>query len=523
MKKGKIVELIPAVIYARYSSANQRDESIEGQIRECRAWADRNGFSILREYTDKALTGRTDRRPGFQKMIADSDKHQFQAVICWKTDRFARNRFDAAIYKNRLSKNGVRLFYAMEATLDGPEGIILESLMEGLSEYYSANLSENVKRGNYDSAIQYKTLGRKLLGYRTSAQGTYEIDPVEAPIVKDIFQMYDSGARMIDIIAYLNNAGFRTRFGGEYNKSSLRRILKNEKYIGIYEFGEVRAEDVIPPLVSKEQFERVQIRLKSAAHAPRTREDVRFLLTSKLFCGHCGEAMTGESATGEHGQIYYYYTCRKRRTHECKKSRVKKDDIEQFIIKRLFDMIFDDQFINDLADRVVQWQSEHSENDDRKVLEAQLAEVERQLRNITDAIALGGMAPMLIDKMNALQAQAEQLKESIALCLIEHPVLEKDQIIYLLEKLRSGDIESSEFQIRLIDTFLNSVYLYDDGRAIINLNYTKGTHTVTFEEIKNYTESSYNESLTQPISARTNFCIFVEGIYTTEARFRALQ
>ena len=166
----KYEEKIPAVIYARYSSSGQRDESIEGQCREIEIYAQHNGFKIIKTYIDKALTGRTDRRPGFQQMIADSEKHLFQAVICWKTDRFARNRYDAAVYKAKLRKNGVRLVYAREAVPDGPEGIILESVMEGFAEYYSANLGENVKRGNYDSALQHKPLGKRV--FVTASQQT---------------------------------------------------------------------------------------------------------------------------------------------------------------------------------------------------------------------------------------------------------------------------------------------------------------------------------------------------------------
>ena len=167
--------LIPAVIYARYSSSGQREESIEGQLRECRAWAARNGFRIIGEYTDKALTGRTDKRPDFQRMLKDAERGVFKAVICWKIDRFARNRYDSATYKYKLKKNGVRVYYAKEAIPEGPEGIILESVMEGYAEYYSENLSQNIKRGNYDSALERKTLGYKLLGLRKAPESLQKI------------------------------------------------------------------------------------------------------------------------------------------------------------------------------------------------------------------------------------------------------------------------------------------------------------------------------------------------------------
>lgn len=150
---------IPAVIYARYSSSGQREESIEGQLRECHEYAQRNGMTIIGEYIDKALTGRTDKRPDFQRMLRDSEKGVFQVVICWKMDRFARNRYDSAMYKYRLKKNGVRLAYAKESIPEGPEGIILEAVMEGYAEYYSENLSQNVKRGLYAAKSAFGKTG----------------------------------------------------------------------------------------------------------------------------------------------------------------------------------------------------------------------------------------------------------------------------------------------------------------------------------------------------------------------------
>ena len=245
-------ELIPAVIYARYSSSGQREESIEGQLRDCHAYAKANGFTVVGEYVDKALTGKTDKRPDFQRMLRDSGRGVFKAVILWKMDRFARNRYDSAIYKAKLKKNGVRLYYAKESIPEGPEGIILESVMEGYAEYYSENLSQNIKRGNYDSALELKTLGLRVLGLRKGADGRFEIDPNTAPIVKRIFREYARGDRAKDIIARLNAEGYKTSHGGAFNKNSLRRILQNEKYIGVYSYKDIRVENGIPAIVSRE-------------------------------------------------------------------------------------------------------------------------------------------------------------------------------------------------------------------------------------------------------------------------------
>ena len=231
-KGGKAeTPLIRAVIYARYSSSGQREESIEGQLRDCYDFARKNRINVIGEYIDKAISGKTDKRPDFQRMLRDSERGHFDAVIMWKMDRFARNRYDSAIYKYKLKKNGVRIFYAKETIPDGPEGIILESVMEGYAEYYSENLSQNVRRGMYDSALELKTLGRKIIGYKTGADGKFEIDPGQAAVVRRIFEEYAAGECAKDIYTRLNEEGYRTSRNGLFNKNSLRRILENEKYI----------------------------------------------------------------------------------------------------------------------------------------------------------------------------------------------------------------------------------------------------------------------------------------------------
>ncbi len=160
-------------------------------------------------------------------------------------DRFARNRYDSAINKFKLKKNGVRLAYAKESIPDGPEGIILESVMEGYAEYYSENLSQNVKRGFYDSALELKTLGQRVLGLRKSPDDHFEIDPATAPLVRRIFEEYATGTPAKTIFTQLNDEGYHTSTGGSFNKNSIRRIVQNEKYIGIYEYKDIRVENAI--------------------------------------------------------------------------------------------------------------------------------------------------------------------------------------------------------------------------------------------------------------------------------------
>jgi len=263
-----------AVIYARYSSGGQREESIEGQIRDCREFAGRNGLIVIGEYVDRALSGKTDKRPDFQRMLRDSDRGHFEALITWKMDRFARNRYDSATHKYRLKKNGVRIFYAMETIPEGPEGIILESVMEGYAEYYSENLSQNIKRGQYDSAVESKTLGIALIGYGKSPDGRFEIDAGQAAVVRRIFEEYAEGGRLVDICARLNAEGHKNGRGAPFNINGLRRILQNEKYMGVYGYGSVRIEGGIPAIIDGDLFGRVQGMIERNRKAPERKTKV---------------------------------------------------------------------------------------------------------------------------------------------------------------------------------------------------------------------------------------------------------
>ena len=182
------------VIYARYSSDSQREESIDGQLRECYAFAEKQGISIMDTYIDRALSAKTDNRPAFQQMIKDSAKQKFDLIIVWKLDRFARNRYDSARYKNTLKKNNVKVVSATENISDGSEGILLESVLEGMAEYYSADLSEKVTRGMTENALKCKFNGGTVpIGYVINKEQFFEVDPVKAPYVVEAFEAYANG------------------------------------------------------------------------------------------------------------------------------------------------------------------------------------------------------------------------------------------------------------------------------------------------------------------------------------------
>lgn len=489
--------LIPAVAYARYSSSGQREESIEGQLREIHAFAEQRGFRIIKEYTDKALTGRSDRRPDFQRMIADSSKHQFQAVIVWKTDRFSRNRYDSAVYKRRLAKNGVQVFYVRESIPDGPSGIVVEAVLEGFAEFYSASLSENVRRGNYDSALQHKTLGRLVLGYRKSADDTFEIDPETAPIIRKIFTDYKNGKTMKEIYTDLNAAGYKTTAGGEFNKSSLHRILNNEKYIGVYQFQDIREENVIPPLVDMETWNICQRRLAGAKHRTRTLDLDRpaFLLTGKVFCGHCGAPMIGDSATGKTGIHYWYYTCQNKKKRTCDKRRENKQDLEDFVVHQLVKILHsDDGFLETLSQKVADSLVDGTYQAELEDLKKRQADVQRKIQNALDLL-LDSPSKALQARLQALEQEDEELTAQIEdKALSAPPALTADHILYMLTRLSDGMESDPEYRKRIVDIFLNSVYVFDDGHIVLHLNFTQGGETVSLE----FTKQVFGQSSAEP-------------------------
>ena len=286
-----------AVIYARFSSDNQREESIEGQLRECGAFAEKTGLTVIGNYIDRAFSAKTDNRPDFQRMIKDSEKKQFEVIIVWKLDRFARDRYDSAHYKALLKKNGVKVVSATENISDGPNGILLESVLEGMAEYYSAELAEKVIRGQTENALKCKFNGGTIpYGYNINSEKYFEIDPAQAPFVIEIFRRYDEGESITDIVNDFKNRKIKNQKGTNFTINTIGNILRNRRYIGEYKYREIVIPKGIPKIIDEEIFERVQKRIDSNIHAPgKAKAKDEYLLTTKLFCGTCQRMMVGES------------------------------------------------------------------------------------------------------------------------------------------------------------------------------------------------------------------------------------
>lgn len=223
-------------------------------MKECYEYARRNGYTVVGEYIDRAISGTTDHRPEFLRMIADGDKKLFQAVLVYQLDRFARNRYDSATYKAKLKKNGIRVLSARENISDDASGVLMEAVLEGMAEYYSVELSQKIRRGMDINAEKCLSTGGNLaLGFRVDSEKHIQIDPDTVPVVQKIFEMYASGQSMADIIRYLNANHIKTSYGNEFNKNSLNRILRNKRYIGVYTYRGTETPDGLPRMQQLEK------------------------------------------------------------------------------------------------------------------------------------------------------------------------------------------------------------------------------------------------------------------------------
>ena len=471
-----------AVIYARYSSDNQREESIEGQIRECTAYAEKNGITIVKHYIDRAISAKTDNRPEFQQMIKDSDKKLFDIVLVWKLDRFARNRYDSARYKTQLKKNGVKLMSATEIISEGPEGIILESVLEGYAEYYSADLAEKVVRGQTENILKGRCNGgRGTFGYTLDSEQKFHIDPLASPFVVESFRKYRDGLTMKEIRDWLNENGIKNPVGGAFTYNSVEHMLKNRRYIGELKFRDVVVPDAIPPIVPLELFDDVQEKIAKNKKAPaRRKAEDDYLLTTKLHCGCCGALMFGESGTSRTGEVHRYYKCATAKKHKgCKKKTVRKQWLEDLVVNQTMQLVRDDAAMESIIAKVMELQDQ--ENTNLPLYEKQLRDAESGIQNMLNAIQAGILTSSTKERLEQLEETKRELEARIAEEKLAKPKVTEEFIRFWLLRFRKLDMSLKDQRQALVDTFINAIYLYDD-KVLITFNYKEGTQTVTFGE-----------------------------------------
>ena len=458
--------------------------------------AEKNGITILRHYIDRAYSAKTDNRPDFQEMIQDSGRKLFDMVIVWKLDRFARNRYDSARYKAQLKRNGVKVVSATEVISEGAEGIILESVLEGYAEYYSADLSEKVIRGRKENALKCKFNGGTLpIGYVIDEEQHFQIDPLTAPFVLDVFKKYDKGATMKELRDWLNDSGVRNTRGQPLNFNSIQHMLSNRRYIGEYKYRDIIIPDGIPAIVPEDLFNRVQEKLAQNRKAPaRHKAEDDYLLTTKLFCGYCGAYLCGESGKSRNGTIHHYYKCvsvKKKRT-DCKKKPVRKQWLEDLVVNEVMKVVMDDKAIEAIVSMVMDLQDR--ENTSLPLYEHQLQEAQRGIDNLLNAIQQGILTKSTKTRLEELEATKEDLEIKIANEKIAKPRISPEFVTFWLHKFRKLDVRQQSHRKMLIDAFVNAIYLYDD-KLVLTFNYKDGTRTVTLDDVKEAVKNNTGSDL----------------------------
>lgn len=500
-KRGKKIEdEALGVIYARYSSHSQRDISIEQQIAKCQELATEYGIRIVNIYADRAVSGRTDQRREFQKMLRETPKLGAKYVIAWKSNRMGRHMLDAMINEERLRDMGIRVLYVEEDFDDTAAGRFAARSMMNVNQFYSDAMSEDIRRGLMDNAEKCMVNGSVPFGYRRGADGCFEVDPEKAEIVREIFKRFLDGESFAEIGRDLNSRGIRTKRGNPWNKNSFHRLLSNETYIGVYKYSGIRKEGGVPAIISKEVFDAAQERLKTKPNpVGRHRMNSDYLLTGKLFCGHCGSPMVGISGTSKTGDKHYYYTCQTHRLEKtCDKKNVKRDYIEAKVIEKIREALMDDNVIKWLIDGYEAFVQQCRSESMLAVYEQDLEEVNKSIKNILRAIEQGIFTETTKDRLQELEQERRTLEQSIAAgkaMLVDVP---KEKVQFALEWWRDNATTSPKVAEKMIDTFVKAVYLYDNdggyrGKIVCNYTGKNSSMELTLEDLEELTETESPE------------------------------
>lgn len=454
-----------AVIYARYSSDRQTEQSIEGQLRVCHEYAERNDIAIVDTYIDRAMTGTNDKRVSFQKMLKDSNKKAWDYVLVYKLDRFSRNKYEIAMHKRKLKDNGIKVISATENIPDTPEGIILESLLEGMSEYYSAELSQKVRRGMRETRKKGNFSGGTIpYGYKKEGKKLV-IDEEQANVVKYIFTEYASGKLVTAIVNELNEKGITNR-GKIFVKNTVYKMLRNEEYSGIYHFQNEVYDNIYPRIIPQELFDIVQIKISSNKYG-KHKPDVNYLLKNKIKCGYCGNSVSSDCGTSKTGKSWRYYNCnRKKKPKTCKLKAIGKEILEELVVDTLLETM-SDNMIEYISEQILEIHDKKlNDNSILNMLLKDYSQVEKQINNLLEAIMNGIYTESTKARLEKLEEEKAKISHKIKLEQSKEKLrLTQNDIIKFMKKALSKK------PLVLIDLLIKEIKLYNDKIEIF-LNYT---------------------------------------------------
>ncbi len=490
--------MINAVAYARYSSDNQSDASVDAQLRAIDEYAGRNNICIIKTYIDRAKSATSDDRPEFQKMIKDSDSELFEAVIVHKLDRFSRDRYDSANYRKKLKRNGVRLISVLEYLDGSPESVMMESVLEGMAEYYSKNLAREVMKGMHEVALDCRhTGGMPPLGYDVIHETKkYRINDFEAEIVKTIFTMYLDGFGYPTIIDQLNIKGYKTKLGRNFGKNSIHDILRNEKYTGVYIYNRsasknvdgrrnshqskpsekiVRIPDGMPAIISQQDFEKVVEKMrrnKKRSSSYKAKET--YLLSGLIYCGECQHAMIGNvKYSGRNKLKYVTYRCGERdRTKSCKNKEIRREYIEEFVLQELERMILNESNIPILVEKINRYRESKDSDGKQKIkaLYQRITKLDSQIENVLNVIRNGCASKLLTHDLANLEKEKTEL--GIQLCHLKSTaktkIIDEDTLSKVFSSYRFFVSNKDKKEIKkCIHQYVDKVLVFEDHVKVI--------------------------------------------------------
>ena len=467
-------------LYARFSSDNQRSESIDAQIRAMKTYCEQHHFVIVETYVDEAKSATSDKRPAFQQMISDSSSRSFNILLVHKLDRFARNRYDSAVYKRELKKNGVTVYSVLENLDDSPESIMMEAVLEGMAEYYSQNLARETMKGLRENALQCKhTGGIAPLGYDIDPDTRkLIINEDEARAVRLIFEMYSEGYGYSAILDRLYELGFKTKTGKDFGKNSLYSILSNPKYQGMYVYNRCSAkntvgtrnthlykddEDIIfveggcPQIVPIEVYAKVQNKLTEHKHTGgRANAKESYLLSGKVFCLECGKAMVGNSRhSGRSKLLHVTYRCPSRKYCCCNKE-INRDYLENYVGELIESQILNASALKKLQ-RKIEKHAETAHIPTESQRERELKEIDTALKNVAEAIEVGLLTDMLVARLKELEQRRAELQKQISVEQIENTPVAIDVQMLLAEYKELRNSPSSPDYKEFIRSFIDRI------------------------------------------------------------------
>lgn len=475
-----------AVAYGRFSSDNQREESIDAQFRAIKKYAEHNGIEIIDFYSDEALTGKNDDREGFQNMIRDIVRGHITVdfVLVHKFNRFARNKYDSTIYKKKLKDKNVKVVSVTQLVDDTPEGDLMEGFLEVMDEYYSANLSIEVKKGLRENALKGQVTGIVCYGFQKSADMTYEINEQEAEVVRRIYKEYATGISKAKVCEIINSEGLRNRKGRPFNVRSIGDILLNEKYIGnyIYRLSEtetIRLEGAVPAIIDKELWKKARLMDKQKVKRRPNRINT-YHLTGKAICQHCGCSISSGSGgkTLASGERLWYYECTGRysKKNGCPSNKINKKWVEEAVVRSILDYALNDSALKNISSLAfAQIESvAGSSNQTVAGLRSSLSKIKEKQKRLTLLYLEGNVDKDILDAENE-KLKKEKFDSELALERLETvqasvDLSENDIFEYLLdyvaklkETITKGD---DSFISSLIQTFVEKVIISKENVEI---------------------------------------------------------